>query len=241
MRQWKETTGESLSLTALVVWCVARAVEQQPAVATFRAGRNRVVAFEDVDVGTLVERSVRGEVIGSAHVVRRANQRSFREINEEIRAVQSLPVEVEHRARMLYSRAPSFLRHLWLWWMARSPWRWKSLAGTVCVSSIGMFAGGAGWGIPVSEYPLTVTVGGIARRPAMVGGRLEEREHLCLTLTLDHDVIDGAAAARFARSLRELIEGANALPSEGSSNARERVAAKVDDVGVRTGRTHILI
>lgn len=41
--------------------------------------------------------------------------------------------------------------------------------------------------------------------------RLEEREILCLTLTLDHDLIDGTPAARFAERLKELIEGAAQL------------------------------
>jgi pyruvate/2-oxoglutarate dehydrogenase complex dihydrolipoamide acyltransferase (E2) component len=214
IREWKETTGESLSLTAFLVWCVARAVEEHPAVATFRVGRRRLVAFEDVDVGVLVERTVAGEAIGSAHVVRRANRRSFREIHQEIRELQAMPVGTEPRSRRLYLRVPGPLRRAWIRWIARSPWRWKALAGTVCVTSIGMFEAGPGWGIPVSQCPLTVTVGGIGRRPALVEGRLEEREDLCLTLTLDHDVIDGAAAARFARSLRELIEGAKGLAAE---------------------------
>ena len=212
MREWKERTGESLSLTAFVVWCVARAVEQHPAVAAFRAGRRRLVSFEDVDVATPVERCVGGERIGSAHVVRRANRRSFREIHDEIRAVQSTPVEVEHRARLVIGRVPGWLRRAWIRWAVRSPWRWTALAGAVCVSSIGMFGTGPGWGIPVPGYPLTVTVGGIGRRPALVGGRIEEHEHLCLTLSLDHDLLDGAAAARFARSLLELIEAATGLP-----------------------------
>ena len=214
IREWKERAGEPLSLTAFVVWCVARAVEQHPAVATFRARGQRLVSFEDVDVATPVERGVDGQRIGSAHVVRRANRRSFREIHDEIRTIQSTPVEVEHRSRLIYVRAPGLLRRAWIRWTARSPWRWKALAGTVCVTSVGMFGSGPGWGIPVPAYPLTVTVGGIGRRPALVEGRLEEREHLCLTLTLDHDLIDGAAAARFARSLRELLEGATGLPGE---------------------------
>lgn len=218
IREWKERTGESLSLTAFVVWCVARAAEQHPAVATFRAGGHRLVSFEDVDVATPVERCVGGERIGSAHVVRGANRRSFREIHEEIRAVQSTPVEVEHRARLVIARVPGWLRRAWIRWVARSPWRWKALAGTVCVSSIGMFGSGPGWGIPVAGYPLTVTVGGIGRRPALVDGRLEEREHLCLTLTLDHDLLDGAAAARFARTFLELIESATGLPGDGEAD-----------------------
>src|SRR5215510_14405082 len=172
LREWKEATGESLSLTALVVWSVARAVGQHPTVAAYRLGRRRLVTFDDVDVCTLVERSHDGQPIASPHVVRRAQRRGFREIHDEIRAAQQRPLEAEHGARLRYLRAPSLLRRAWLRWLVRSPRRWTSLAGTVCVTSVGMFGGGAGWGLPVSQYPLTVTVGGIARRPSLAGGRL---------------------------------------------------------------------
>jgi pyruvate/2-oxoglutarate dehydrogenase complex dihydrolipoamide acyltransferase (E2) component len=35
---------------------------------------------------------------------------------------------------------------------------------------------------------------------------IEVREYLSLTITVDHEVIDGAPAARFAARLKELIE-----------------------------------
>jgi pyruvate/2-oxoglutarate dehydrogenase complex dihydrolipoamide acyltransferase (E2) component len=36
--------------------------------------------------------------------------------------------------------------------------------------------------------------------------RIEARDFLSLTLTFDHDVVDGAPAARFTERLKELIE-----------------------------------
>jgi pyruvate/2-oxoglutarate dehydrogenase complex dihydrolipoamide acyltransferase (E2) component len=37
------------------------------------------------------------------------------------------------------------------------------------------------------------------------------REFLCVTISLDHDIADGAAAARFAGQLQGFIEGAFGL------------------------------
>jgi pyruvate/2-oxoglutarate dehydrogenase complex dihydrolipoamide acyltransferase (E2) component len=54
-------------------------------------------------------------------------------------------------------------------------------------------------------------VGGISWKPAVVEGRIEPREMLDLTVTYDHDVIDGAPAARFTRRLVELIESGYGL------------------------------
>jgi pyruvate/2-oxoglutarate dehydrogenase complex dihydrolipoamide acyltransferase (E2) component len=41
--------------------------------------------------------------------------------------------------------------------------------------------------------------------------RLEMREYLALTLSIDHDVVAGASAARFIARLRGLIEGCTAI------------------------------
>jgi pyruvate/2-oxoglutarate dehydrogenase complex dihydrolipoamide acyltransferase (E2) component len=87
----------------------------------------------------------------------------------------------------------------------------KQYGGTVMVSSVGMFGSGAGWGLALPGHALTVTVGGLVSRPALVDGRLENREHLCLTLTFDHDTLDGAPAARFAQCFKTLVESGSML------------------------------
>jgi hypothetical protein len=47
---------------------------------------------------------------------------------------------------------------------------------------------------------------GIARKPAVVEERVEPRDLLNITVAFDHDVVDGAPAARFVQRLVELIE-----------------------------------
>jgi pyruvate/2-oxoglutarate dehydrogenase complex dihydrolipoamide acyltransferase (E2) component len=53
---------------------------------------------------------------------------------------------------------------------------------------------------------LSIVVGGMVDRPALVDGRLEQHTYLSLSLTFDHDVVDGAPAARFVSRLRVAIE-----------------------------------
>ncbi len=93
----------------------------------------------------------------------------------------------------------------------RDPGRRQRLSGTVVVTSVGMSGTDAAWGIPLTDYSLCLTVGGGVRKPGMVrdhGGseRIEPREVLSLTISMDHDLIDGAPAARFAVRLKEIIE-----------------------------------
>jgi pyruvate/2-oxoglutarate dehydrogenase complex dihydrolipoamide acyltransferase (E2) component len=65
-------------------------------------------------------------------------------------------------------------------------------------------------------HTLGLTVGGIGEKPGVVEGRIEVREYLSLTIALDHDVVDGAPAARFAQLLRGLIEGGYGLEEQGT-------------------------
>jgi pyruvate/2-oxoglutarate dehydrogenase complex dihydrolipoamide acyltransferase (E2) component len=44
-----------------------------------------------------------------------------------------------------------------------------------------------------------------------VDGRIEPREHLCLTLTFNHDIVDGAPAARFAKTFGEMLKSGDLL------------------------------
>ena len=51
-----------------------------------------------------------------------------------------------------------------------------------------------------------ITLGGIGEKAVRVDGQLEFREYLSMTISVDHDIIDGAPATRFGLRLKELIE-----------------------------------
>lgn len=87
-------------------------------------------------------------------------------------------------------------------------------AGTVAVISVGMFGSGGGWRSGPTNYALQLTVGGINRKPGIVIDEIEPREYLNLTVTFDHDVVDGAPAARFVHRLKELVEDAHGTETE---------------------------
>jgi hypothetical protein len=74
-----------------------------------------------------------------------------------------------------------------------------------------MFGKGAGWGIPPALPTLMITLGGIGEKPVLVDGHIALRDYLSLTISFDHDMIDGAPAARFTERLKELIESGYGL------------------------------
>lgn len=87
----------------------------------------------------------------------------------------------------------------------------REYSSPVTVTAVGMFGRGGGWGIPMPSQTLTITIGGIAEKPGVVDGRIEVREFLDLTISVDHDVVDGAPIARFTRQFRELLESSYGL------------------------------
>jgi len=90
------------------------------------------------------------------------------------------------------------------------------------VTAVGMFAGGGGFAIaPPTLASLLVVIGGASKRPRVVGDHVESREVLDLTVTIDHNVVDGAPATRFGAELRHLIETTAALQPIGVAKPGE--------------------
>lgn len=209
IRRHEQDTGEALSFTAFVIAAAARAIAADKHLNAYRDWRNRLVMFDDVDVATLIE--AEAGAVAVPHVIRAANRRSFREIHDEIRSVQTVPASSPQRSGVIArfsERLPRFLRRLFLRMLRRFPVRLRLLAGTTVVTAVGMFGGkGAGWAVGiVSLHTLGLTLGGISERSELEDGRVVTRELLDLTVSVDHDVVDGAPAARFVRRLRESIE-----------------------------------
>ena len=219
IRDHKASTGESLSFTAFFANCLAQAVDVDKSVQAYLNWKGQLVIFEDVDVMTLIEVDQGGQKVALPHVIRAANKKSFHDIHSEIRTLQHAPEGGRHTDRSQFIERflsmPGLVRDLVNRAFVKSPHRWKGMAGTVSLSSVGMFGQGGGWGLAVPNHALSVLLGGIAEKPGVVDGRIEIREYLSVTLSFDHDIIDGAPAARFTQRLKELVERGYGLPDKG--------------------------
>lgn len=219
IREHKAATGQSLSFTAFLLACLGRAVQEHKAVHAMQDWRGRLVIFDDVDVNTLIEVEIDGHAFPLAHVIRAVNARPLHDLHAEIRRVQSQPGDQaitgpQRRLLPLFLRLPAFVRAFFYWLVSQNPHWLKQAIGTAALTAVGMFGQGGGWGIAIAAYNLHLTVGGIAEKPGVVNGRIEIREYLSLTLSFNHDVIDGAPAARFTQRLKELIESAYGLGAD---------------------------
>jgi pyruvate/2-oxoglutarate dehydrogenase complex dihydrolipoamide acyltransferase (E2) component len=199
-----------LSTTAFVVAAVARAAAAHPAVHAYRDWRGRLVQHSYVDVQTLIEVPTRDGPFGLVHVVRDADVRTVAEITAELRVVKERPASTAS-GRALARFAPAAGRVPGLFplmyaVMSRSV-RAHLSTGTVSVTAVGMFGAGGGFAIaPPTLASLVVVVGGLDRRPRAVGDAVAVRDVLDLTVTVDHNVVDGAPATRFGAELRRLLQ-----------------------------------
>jgi pyruvate/2-oxoglutarate dehydrogenase complex dihydrolipoamide acyltransferase (E2) component len=215
----KARTGEAFSFTGFLVYCLARAVEENKDLQSYLIGRRKLVLFDDVNVGVMVENTAGGKPALMGHIIQGAQCKSYRQIHKEIRSAQTEPppptrgMPTWFRSAMLLPWPLSKLVKAALAIATnRDPAVRIAASGTVFVTAVGMFGKGhSGWGIATTPHSLGLVVGSTAWKPGVVDGRIEPRQILNLTVLFDHDVVDGAPAARFTSRLLELIESGDGL------------------------------
>jgi pyruvate/2-oxoglutarate dehydrogenase complex dihydrolipoamide acyltransferase (E2) component len=197
-------------MTAFVIAATARAVAAHPEVHAYRDWRGRLVRHRHVDVQTLVEVQTEQGPFGLVHVVRDADIRTVGDLSVELRRVKADPSSTPsgwalQRLAPLAGRVPGAFPAMYAV-MSRSV-RAHELAGTVQVTAVEMFTGGGGFALaPPTLASTLVVVGGMSRRPRVLGDQIALRDVLDLTVTVDHNVVDGAPAARFGADLRRRME-----------------------------------
>jgi pyruvate/2-oxoglutarate dehydrogenase complex dihydrolipoamide acyltransferase (E2) component len=213
--------AEKPSFTAWILYCIAQAVSEHKAVHALRESKNNRIIFDEVDISVIVEKEVNGEKVPLPIVIRNANAKNASEIALEIRAAKNQKISGEKDYVLGESRykwgikvfvaLPQFLRLLIWRHILKNPFTVKDMMGTVLLSSIGMAGNIKGWAIPAGIHPLSVALGSVIRKPGVQGEQIEIREYLPMTIVMDHDVVDGAPAARFVSRLTELIESGQGL------------------------------
>lgn len=232
-----DASAGSVSWTGFTIATMARAVALHPEVNGRRAG-NRLVMFDWVDVGATVERHVHGAVVLDAVTVRNADQKSCATITRELhQAKESRQPPARPTGLMArVSRLPGPVRRGAVRLAASRARVAASFGPSIGVTSLGMFSRGGGWGIPIAPLTVLATVSGVLERPVVRDGRVVVRPMLPLTLTFDHAVVDGAPAARFVETLRDLTESAAAFGRTDNRSTDEISTSVADDPPQPAGR-----
>jgi len=78
--------------------------------------------------------------------------------------------------------------------------------GTFTVSNLGMFGVEQFNAVINPPEAAILAVGAIVKEPAEFQGEIALRDHMRLTLSVDHRALDGATGARYLQALKELLE-----------------------------------
>jgi len=213
--------GCDVSFTAWIIKCIGDCVARNPAAHAIRLHRRKLVLFGDVDIAIPVEKEVDGKAVPLPLLIKATNRKSMRDIDKEIKDALGHQVSSEQdyilsehafagAALKLYYGLPQFIR-LWIWRLIfGNPFRAKKHSGTVLVTTVNAIGPFSAWILPTrSMIGLSFALGTISRKPWIHENQIQAREILNLTVSIDHDVIDGAPARRFMQDLvRDLEKGA---------------------------------
>jgi pyruvate/2-oxoglutarate dehydrogenase complex dihydrolipoamide acyltransferase (E2) component len=214
IRKIRRESGKQLSFTAFIVATVARAMERTKEVNASHARFGRIAYFDDVNVLTMIEvANTDGMRIPIGHLVPKANKLSPIEIEMIFESFRNTYNSADETKKLdAITSLPKVLRRSLFGQMPRDPRFIQSTMGTVVISAVGMFMPRhAAWALGRANHTVSVWLGSTVDRVCNIKGKLETRTMACITIDLDHDIIDGAPAARFVADVVEMIENAAIL------------------------------
>jgi pyruvate/2-oxoglutarate dehydrogenase complex dihydrolipoamide acyltransferase (E2) component len=214
MKEHFERTGEKLSLTAYIVTCLAQVIKLYPQLNSFIKGR-KLIILDDVIVSVLIEREIGGEKVPEPIGIKGAQEKTFLQIQHEIREAQKIQSDKlgSLSGQTWFRLLPTFLLKTFIRIADKNIHMGKSY-GKVSVTAVGMFSKEAVWFIPHGTATVLITVGSISQKVVEIEGQFVSREHLCITASFDHNIVDGAPASRFMNQFIESIKSGNLIRAE---------------------------
>lgn len=211
IKDYLEETGKKISLTAYIVCCLAQTIKDYPEFNSFIKAR-KLIVLNDITISVLVERDIEGEKVPEPIGIKKAQEKSPLQIQTEIKTAKE---QVSDKLGSLSGKTwlnliPTFLLKTFIR-IADKNIRMSKSYGKVAVTSVGMFCKEAVWFIPHGSATVLLTVGSIGSKVVEINGEFVSREHLCLTASFDHDIVDGAPASRFMNQLLETIKSGHLI------------------------------
>lgn len=183
LRERLKEKGQRVSITAMVVKAVAKALEEYPMLNSTVDG-DKIIVYEDVNVGVAVSLPD-GLVVP---VIRNANKKSLLEISNEIEKLSKKAREE--------GLSPEDV-----------------VGGTFTVSNLGAKDVEFFVPIINPPQSAILGVGTLSKRPVVVNDRIEVRPTIYLSLVFDHRVVDGVPASEFLGKVKRNLESPAALQS----------------------------
>jgi pyruvate/2-oxoglutarate dehydrogenase complex dihydrolipoamide acyltransferase (E2) component len=212
--------GKNVSFFSYLLRAIARTIDENKDLNIIRSGK-QIYCFDEVDIDIPIELKEDGVSIPRKYEIRDAANKTAEDISLEIvnakKSWKELGIAGEEdkwaqRWIKVASVIPEWLFKYITKYYSKKPFELKKRFGTTYVTSVSGFSDVSGFVIPFiagKTRPLAFTIGSIVKKPGIVGSEIRIREYLSLTISINHDLVDGAPAARFVNRLKQRIEGNN--------------------------------
>ena len=206
MKEYHRLKGEKLSLTSYIVKCLAQTITEYPQFNSFISGRN-IIQLENVTISVLVERELKGENVPEPLGIEKAEEKSYGEIQKEIQSAKNQNNDKLGSLSGIWwlNLIPTFLLKSFIR-LADKNIKMGIKYGKIALTAVGMFSKEPLWIIPHGSPTVLASLGSIVKRVVETENGFSTREHLCLTVSFDHNLVDGAPAARFMNDFTSMIK-----------------------------------
>lgn len=214
IKNYLDKTGEKLSFTAYIVACLANVIKDYPQFNSFTRGR-KLIVLNDITISVLIEREIAGENVPEPIGISRAQDKTYLQIHREIREAKNRQTDkLGSLSEQAWIRLiPGFLLKLFIR-IADKNIHMAKKYGKIAVTAVGMYSKEPVWFIPHGTATVLITVGSISKKVVEVDNQFESREHLCLTVSFDHDIVDGAPASRFMNQFIATIKSGKLMQND---------------------------
>ena len=159
IKEYHESKGEKLSLTAYIVTCMARTIIKYPQFNSFISGR-KIIQLNNVTISVLVEREIDGENIPEPIGIEKAEVKSYLEIQKEIQSAKNQNGDKLGGLSGLWwlNLIPTFLLKSFIR-LADKNIKMGVKYGKIAVTAVGMFSKEPIWIIPHGSPTVLASVG----------------------------------------------------------------------------------
>lgn len=214
IKKYFDKTGEKLSLTAYIVTCLANVIKDYPQFNSFTKGR-KLILLDDITISVLIEREIAGENVPEPIGIKNAQDKTYIQIHQEIREAKKQHTDTlgSLSGQSWISLIPSCLLRLFIRIADKNIYMAKKY-GKIAVTAVGMYSKEPVWFIPHGTATVLITVGSINKKVVELDNQFVSREYLCLTVSFDHNIVDGAPASRFMNQLIETIKSGKLMQTD---------------------------
>ncbi len=210
-QEYRKQHGVSLTTVHLLIKALAMMIEENPWM-NYMVDGYKIIKPSSIDIGVSAAAE---EGVTPVVIIERANQKSLSKISEELKekTAEAARLEKENLKKLnwLGRLIPiGFIRRPLVQLFAKRFWVRRRVIGTAQVTSLGFKD--LAFHLPAHMgTTMLLSVGGVTKRPIVVGDRIEIRPSAYIAFQVDTRVLNAKKALRAFRRFRRWMESPEEL------------------------------